>query len=156
MVDLERAAASSWYGQGHDRRCTGRNEELGPSQLGGDRAGSSLWPWRDANALVVSWLELVASRCRSVGRFSLVRCIESTDCLALRMPVPCTLPASRTLLNAARRCYAPRWLARRQDSRRLALGVKLLCGRFPHHLHRGECCLVLESWGGSERGDRNV
>jgi hypothetical protein len=131
VVDLERATASSWYGQDHDRRCTGRNEERGPSLLGGDRAGSSWWPWLDANALVVSWLELVASRYRSVGRFSLVRCTGSTDCLVLRMPVPYALPASWTRPNAARRCYAPCWLTRRQDSRRLALGVKLLCGRFP-------------------------
>jgi hypothetical protein len=43
VVDLERAAASSWYGQDHDRRCTGQNEERGPSLLGGDRAGSSWW-----------------------------------------------------------------------------------------------------------------
>jgi hypothetical protein len=44
VVDLERAASSSWYGQDHDRRYTGRNEERGPSLLGGDRAGSSWWP----------------------------------------------------------------------------------------------------------------
>jgi hypothetical protein len=57
------------------RRCTGRNEERGPSQLGGERAGSSWWTWRDANAPVVSWLEHVASWCR----FSLVRCTGSTN-----------------------------------------------------------------------------
>jgi hypothetical protein len=88
--------------------------------------------WRERSQ--VSWLELVASRCRSVGRFSLVRCTGSTDCLALRMPVSYTLPASRTRPNATWRCYAPCWLARRQDSWRLALGVKPLCGRFPHQL----------------------
>jgi hypothetical protein len=27
VVVLERAAASSWYGQDQDHRCTGRNEE---------------------------------------------------------------------------------------------------------------------------------
>jgi hypothetical protein len=81
VVDLERAAASSWYGQKHGCifRCTGRNEERGQSLLGGERAGSSWWPWRDANALVVSWLEHVASWCRSVGRFPLVHCTGSTD-----------------------------------------------------------------------------
>jgi hypothetical protein len=85
VVVPERAAASSWYGQDQDRRCTGRNEEhccIGPNEercglLGGDRADSSWWPWRDASALVVGCLGLVASRWRSVGRFSLVRCPSS-------------------------------------------------------------------------------
>jgi hypothetical protein len=59
-------------------------------------------------------------------RFWLFRCTGSTDC-----GVSYTLPDSRTWPSAARRFYAPRWWARRQDSRRLALRVKLLCGRFP-------------------------
>jgi hypothetical protein len=54
------------------------------------------------------------------------------------MSVAYTLPASRTRPNVARRCYAPRWLARRQDSRRLALRVKLLCGRFPQRYSGAE------------------
>jgi hypothetical protein len=51
---------------------------------------------------------------------------------ALRSGVSYSLLASRTRPDAARRCYSARWLARRQDYRRLALRVKLLCGRFPH------------------------
>jgi hypothetical protein len=56
--------------------------------------------------------------------------------LTLWMPIPYTLPASRMWPNAARLCYALHWLARWQDSRRLALGVKLLCGRFPHVIYK--------------------
>jgi hypothetical protein len=40
------------------------------------------------------------------------------------MSVSYTLPTSRTRPNAARRCCPPRWLARQQDSRRLAV-----CGK---------------------------
>jgi hypothetical protein len=113
--------ARGWPWKG--RRCTGRNEERcglyravsGPVRPGG----------RDADVLVVSWLvgwlKVVASRC---GRFSFVRRLSSAAGslnLALRSRVSYTLPASRTRPNAARRCYSPRWLARRQDCRRLAL-----------------------------------
>jgi hypothetical protein len=103
---------------------------------GGERIGSSWWPWRDTGVLVVSWLvcwlRVVALRC---GRFSLVHRLSSvagslTWCSG--MSASYTLPASRTRPNAAQRCYSPRWLARRQDCWRLALRVKLLCGRFPH------------------------
>jgi hypothetical protein len=54
------------------------------------------------------------------------------------MSVSYSLPASRARSNGARRCYSLRWLARRQDSRRLTLRVKLLCGRFPHLLHTSD------------------
>jgi hypothetical protein len=45
-----------------------------------------------------------------------------------------TLPVSRAQPKGGRRCYAPRWLARRQVAWRLALGVKLLCGIFPTNI----------------------
>jgi hypothetical protein len=99
---------------------------------GGERTGSSSWPWRDAGLLVVGWLRVVASRC---GQFSLFRRLTSAAgslTPVVRTLVSYTLPASRTRPNAAWHCYAPCWLARRQDSRRMALGVKLLCGRIPH------------------------
>jgi hypothetical protein len=47
------------------------------------------------------------------------------------LPVPYALPANQTQPNGDQHCYAPRWLASRQISRRLALQVKLLFGRFP-------------------------
>jgi hypothetical protein len=73
------------------------------------------------------------ARARSfLMRFSLFRWLDPLT-VVLGLPVSYTLLASRTQPNAARRCYAPRWLARRQDSRRLALRVKLLCGRFPQY-----------------------
>jgi hypothetical protein len=117
VVDLEKAAAVL------DRM------KRGSSLLGDDRAGSSWWPWRDTSPLVVSWLEHVISWC---GSHSFVALDPLPVMLGL--PISYTLPASRTRPNAARRCYAPHWLARRQDSRRLALRVKLLCGRFPQCL----------------------
>jgi hypothetical protein len=52
--------------------------------------------------------------------------------------VECLVPFSYSLLislarpNGDGRCYAPRCAASRQVNQRLALGVKLLCGRFPH------------------------
>jgi hypothetical protein len=120
---------------------------------GGERIGSSWWPWRDADVLVVSWLacwlRVVALRC---CRFSILHRLSSVSgSLTWRsgMSASYTLPASWTRPNAARRCYAPRWFARRQDSRRLALSVKLLCGRFPHHHPptRRECCLGVKACG---------
>jgi hypothetical protein len=50
VVVLERAAASSWYGQDEVRRCTGRNEKqcglywaaIGPVRLGGRDATRGL------------------------------------------------------------------------------------------------------------------
>jgi hypothetical protein len=62
MVVLEGAAASSWYGQDQDRRCTRQNEERCCSGLNeeqcslywdGDQVGSFWWLWRDVNALAV-------------------------------------------------------------------------------------------------------
>jgi hypothetical protein len=39
MVDLERTATSSWYGQDQDRHCTGRNEERCCTGLSEERCG---------------------------------------------------------------------------------------------------------------------
>jgi hypothetical protein len=64
--------------------------------------------------------------------FRWVELLDHTLTVVLGLSVSYTLLASRTRPNAAGRCYSPRWLARRQDSRRLAIRVKLLCGRFPH------------------------
>jgi hypothetical protein len=47
------------------------------------------------------------------------------------MSVSYALPASRTRPNAARHCYAPRWLARRQDSWRLAVWGKTALWEVP-------------------------
>jgi hypothetical protein len=47
------------------------------------------------------------------------------------MSVSYTLPASRTRPNASRRYYALRWLARRQDSRRLAVWGKTALWEVP-------------------------
>jgi hypothetical protein len=108
----------------------------GLSLPGGERIGSSWWPWRDADVLVVSWLAGWLSRGltmkASCHLFVPLCNVAGSLNLALRSRVSYTLPASWTRPNAARRCYSPRWLARRQDCRRLALRVKLLCGRFPH------------------------
>jgi hypothetical protein len=102
---------------------------------GGERTGSSWWPWRDADLLVVSWLacwpRVVASRC---CRFSLVHRLSSVSgSLTWRSGISAsyTLPASQTRPNAARRCYARRWLARRQDSRRLAVWGKTALWEVP-------------------------
>jgi hypothetical protein len=83
------------------------------SQLGSGLAESSSLAMKACCHLVFRWVEL----------------LDQT--LALRSRVSYSLPASLARSNAARRCYSPRWLARRQDSRRLALRAKLLCGSFP-------------------------
>jgi hypothetical protein len=49
-------------------------------------------------------------------------------CLSSTLPLSCPRP------NGDRLCYAKRWLAGRQVARRLTLGVKLLCERFPQSL----------------------
>jgi hypothetical protein len=106
---------------------------------GGDRAGSCWRPWRDADVLVVSWLvgwlRVVDSRC---GRFALVRRLSSSaGSLPWRsgMSVSYTLPASQTRPNAARHCFAPRWLARRQDSRRPAVWGKTALCEVPTYIY---------------------
>jgi hypothetical protein len=50
VVVLERAAASSWYGQYQDRRCTGRNEERGCTRMNEERCGL-YWPAIGPNRL---------------------------------------------------------------------------------------------------------
>jgi hypothetical protein len=112
---------------------------------GGERAGSSWRPWRDADVLVLSWLvgwlRVVASRC---GRFSLVHRLSSAaGSLTWRpgMSVSYTLPANRTRPNAARRCYAPRWLATRQDTRRLGVWGKTALWEVTTSPPRGVCCI---------------
>jgi hypothetical protein len=57
---------------------------------------------------------------------------ESTECLTLWVPVSYALLVSRVRPNGNGHCYAPRCLPRQQVVLKLALGVKLLCGRFPH------------------------
>jgi hypothetical protein len=92
---------------------------------------------------VVSWIMLAAvtwTHLESAGTSSLPLllvqpvAVESTECLALRMPISYTLLVRRVLPNGDGRCYAPHWLARWQVARRLALRVKLLRERFPHTL----------------------
>jgi hypothetical protein len=92
--------------------------------------GSSLLQWS-----AVAWGLLESANTSSL-HLHLVQpvAVESIESLALRMPISYTLPVSQARPNEDGRCYVPCLLARWQVARRLALRVKLLCGKFPQWL----------------------
>jgi hypothetical protein len=54
--------------------------------------------------------------------------------LELTISLSYKIPLSLARSNGRWRCCAPRWLTRRPVARKLAIGIKLLCGSYPHHL----------------------
>jgi hypothetical protein len=121
---------SPWTKLQRERCChhvQGMPEEVSCAALG-DRPVSV--GGRDVSALgvavLVGWLGLPVL---DAGRSSLAPRANgaawSTDCLVLWRPIFNTLSLNRTLANGGWRCYASRWLARLQVTRRRELGIKL-------------------------------